>query len=209
MEILEKLFGNTLKVKLMRLFIFNPEESYTLEDATHRTRGVRDSVRSEIFHLEKSGLVKRVNFVKEFEVRGHSGEKELKRKKVGGWALDKKFRYLGALQNLLLDTSPAVSNQLLKRLKKAGRIKLVVVAGVFVQDYDNRIDLLLVGDRLNRASVDQTMRTVESEIGRELKYAVLETVDFKYRLGVSDKLIRDIFDYQHKILLDNMGMNYK
>lgn len=209
MEILEKLFGNTIKVKLMRLFIFNPEEAFTLEDATHRVKGVRDSVRSEISHLEKTGLVKKTNFVKDIEVRNRSGQKETERRKVAGFALDKKFRYLGALQNLLLDTSPAVSNQLLKRLKKAGRIKLVAVAGVFVQDYDNRIDLLLVGDRLNRASIDQTMRTVESEIGRELKYAVLETADFKYRIGVCDKLIRDIFDYQHRILLDNIGVNYK
>lgn len=209
METLEKLFGSSIKVKLMRLFIFNPGEAYTLEDTAHRTRGMRDSVRFEVALLEKIGLVKRVNFKKEIEFRNRQGQKELKRKKVGGFILDKKFRYLSALQNLLLDTSPAVSNQLLKRLKKSGRIKLVVVAGVFVQDYDNRIDLLIVGERLSRSSIDQTMRTVESEIGRELQYAILETTDFKYRLGVCDKLIRDIFDYQHRILLDNLGVSYK
>ncbi|MFA6536669.1 MAG: hypothetical protein WC250_02185 [Candidatus Paceibacterota bacterium] len=209
MEILERLFGHTIKVKLMRLFIFNPDEAFTLEDATHRVKGARDPVRSEIVGLEKTGLVKRTNFIKDVEVRNRKGEKESERRKVAGFTLDKRFRYLSALQNLLLDTSPAVSNQLLKRLKKSGRIKLVAVAGVFVQDYDNRIDLLVVGDRLNRVSIDQTMRTVESEIGRELKYAVLETADFKYRIGVCDKLIRDIFDYQHRILLDNIGVNYK
>ena len=209
METLEKLFGNTLKVKLMRLFIFNPEEAYTLEDASHRTKGVRNSVRSEISILGKTGLVRRVSFAKDVEFRNRKGEKETERRKVAGFALDKKFRHLAALQNLLLDTSPAVSNELLKRLKKAGRIKLVAVAGVFVQDYDNRIDLLVVGDRLNRVSIDQSMRTVESEIGRELKYAVLETADFKYRMGVCDKLVRDVFDYQHRILLDNIGVAYK
>ena len=34
-----------------------------------------------------------------------------------------------------------------------------------------------------------------AELGRELRYASFTTEDFKYRVGVYDRLIRDVFDF--------------
>jgi hypothetical protein len=52
---------------------------------------------------------------------------------------------------------------------------------------------------------------MEAEIGKELVFASFETADFHYRLGMYDKLIRDILDYPHQKLLDklNIGLNSK
>ena len=50
---------------------------------------------------------------------------------------------------------------------------------------------------------------VEAEIGKELTFASFETADFHYRLGMYDKLIRDILDYPHQKLLDKLNMNLK
>ena len=52
------------------------------------------------------------------------------------------------------------------------------------------------------------MAGIEAEVGKEIKYAILETDDFKYRLGVGDRLIRDIMDYPHDVALDKLGMFY-
>jgi hypothetical protein len=45
------------------------------------------------------------------------------------------------------------------------------------------------------------MRRLEAEIGAELVYAVFDTKEFIYRLNMYDKLVRDILDYPHEVLL--------
>ena len=75
-----------------------------------------------------------------------------------------------------------------------------------IQNWDNRIDLLIVGERLKKGKLERTIRSMESEIGRELKYSILDTTDFQYRYSIGDKLVRDVFDYQHQIVLDKLGI---
>ena len=50
------------------------------------------------------------------------------------------------------------------------------------------------------------MSSIEAELGKELRYAVFETPDFQYRLGIYDKLIRDIFDSEHQKIIDKLGI---
>jgi hypothetical protein len=38
-------------------------------------------------------------------------------------------------------------------------------------------------------------------LGKELAYAVFDTNDFKYRVSMYDKLLRDMFDYPHERLV--------
>ncbi len=49
--------------------------------------------------------------------------------------------------------------------------------------------------------IQKTISVLESELGRELSYAIFDTNDFKYRVSMYDKLIRDVFDYPHERLI--------
>src|SRR3989344_4479321 len=42
----------------------------------------------------------------------------------------------------------------------------------------------------------------ETAPGREIRYAVFSTPEFRYRLTIQDRLIRDTLDYPHLVLLD-------
>jgi hypothetical protein len=86
---------------------------------------------------------------------------------------------------------------------------MVIVSGVFIQDSDSRVDLLVVGDNLKSSAIERVVRTMEAEIGKELVFASFETADFHYRLGMYDKLIRDILDYPHQKLLDKLNISLK
>jgi hypothetical protein len=83
---------------------------------------------------------------------------------------------------------------------------MVIVSGVFIQNTDSRVDLLIVGDNLKRTAIDRIVKNMEAEIGKELIFASFETSDFHYRLGMYDKLVRDILDYPHQKLLDKIGL---
>jgi len=195
METLGKLFGNDTKVKLIKLFIFNPEEVLDLAVIKNRVQSDLGKVRKEMIGLEKAKLVKR----KHIQKRGG-------KKKLIAYSLNQQFQYLEQLQNFFLNSEQLQPKEIVRQLKRLGSVKLVLVAGVFIQDPESRIDLLIVGDRIRPAGLESTIRKLESEIGKELKYAYFTTQDFKYRLSMYDKLTRDIFDYPHKLVVDKLGV---
>jgi len=208
METLSKLFSGEARVKMMRLFLFNPELFFNLEQIVDKTRITAKEVEAEIEVLKKAGMIKgrkSIQFVS-FKKRGKVLEKK---RKITSWHLDPNFEYLVQLQNLLINSRPLRKEEILKRLSKVGKLKMVIVAGVFIQNPDSRVDLLIVGDNLKRGSIDRIVKTMEAEIGKELTFASFETADFHYRLGMYDKLIRDILDYPHQKLLDKLNINLK
>lgn len=205
MEILGKLFGSEAKVKIMRLFLFNSEQPFDLNEVVIKTKSNLKEVRKEIAELDKIGLIKKRIFFK--QINKKEGKKnEVIKKKSSGWILDKAFLFLSELKNLLINAQLIRRNDILKRLSNVGKLKAVFVAGVFIQDLDSRVDMLIVGDNLKKGSLENAIRTIESEIGRELNYSAFETADFLYRFGICDKLIRDILDYPHEKILDKIGV---
>ena len=208
METLAKLFSGEGRVKLMRLFLFNPEFSFSLEQMMDKAKISGKEVKLEIEVLEKAGMIKSKKTIQLVQLKKRGKVSEVKRKTTS-WHLDPDFEYLLPLQNLLINTRPLRKEEILKRLHNVGKLKMVIVAGVFIQNADSRVDLLIVGDNLRRGSIDRIVKTMEAEIGKELTFASFETADFHYRLGMYDKLIRDILDYPHQKLLDKLNLNLK
>jgi hypothetical protein len=207
-ETLEKIFGSAAKVKIMRLFLFNPTEIYDLKTITDRAKVTASIARREVNMMHRIGLIKKRSFSKEFEV-GKGKKKQIKRRRTTGWVIDNDFEYLKALQELLIQISPLRNNELLRRLSKIGRLKLIIVSGVFINNHDSRIDLLVVGDVIKKKTLENVIKTVESEIGREIRYTYFETADFQYRLGIYDKLIRDILEFPHEKILDKLDVSMR
>ncbi len=210
METLSKLFSGPERVKLMRLFLFNPELSFCLGQVISKAKISAKLAKAEIDVLEKAGMIHHKKSTQTMEVKRRGKTLEIK-KKVICWYLDPDFEYLSQMQNLLISSRPLRKEEILKRLHNVGKLKIVIVSGVFIQNPDSRVDLLIVGDNLKRGSIDRVVKTMEAEIGKELTFASFETADFHYRLGMYDKLIRDILDYPHQKLLDklNIGLNPK
>lgn len=207
MDILEKLFGNPARVKILRLFLFNEGENFENVRISKRARVSASHVRTETLMMEKIGLIKRRIFYIEV-TRGKGKNKKIVKKKVRGWTLDTKFKYLSALRNFLLTATPIGKNHIIKKLNTAGRLKLVVIAGAFLQDWDGAIDLLVVGDNMNETKLERAVREIESVVGRELRFALFSTQDFGYRMNIYDKLLRDMFDYPHQTVLNRLGSQY-
>jgi len=163
-------------------------------------------VRKELSLLNKIGIIKQITVTREISLKGKT--KKHKKKKVLVWRLEPSFVYRAALENLLINMIPLSSKRLVNRFDKVGRMKLIIVAGVFIQEWDHsRVDVLLVGDRIKASVAERAVRALEADIGRELRFALFETQDFLYRLGVCDRLIRDILEYPHERILDKLGVD--
>ena len=205
METLTALFGNQTKVKLLRQFLFNPTTPFLPKELAHRTACAPTVVRKELGVLTRAGIIKRKQVLKSIETR--IGDKiSFKKLRGEGYVLDDKFPYLDPLKNLLTVASLPLDDSLAKRFTNAGRIKLLIAAGIFIQQWDARVDLLIVGDELNMTKIEGVIKTIEAEIGKEIAYSAFETADFEYRLGIHDRLVKDILDYPHITLLDRLGI---
>lgn len=113
--------------------------------------------------------------------------------------------YIGELQALLLSTSGR-SEDIFKRLRHVGIIKLVVASGVFLGEWDGRVDLFVVADRIKEDRLRTSIKILESEMGREIRFALLSEQEFMYRLNMNDHLVRDVFDLPHRIILDRLDI---
>ena len=71
-----------------------------------------------------------------------------------------------------------------------------------MDDPSRPADMLVVADNLSESKVDSIVRRLEPSLGREIRYACFTTTEFRYRLAIQDRIIRDIIDYPHVILLD-------
>jgi hypothetical protein len=205
MEILAKLFGSSSRVKIIKLFLFNPTQGFSKLDVARRTKVSIAITRKEINMLEQIGMLKSCVFLPEV-IEGEEDEVKSKIKKTAGFMVNPSFEFLKQLQILLVHINPLRHDEILKRLNNVGKLKLVIVAGVFIQNFDSRLDILIVGEKIKTGMVDHALKYLESEIGKELRYAVFETDDFKYRLNIYDKLIRDVLDYPHQKIVNKIDM---
>lgn len=207
METLIALFGSETKVKILRLFLFNPTTPFFLKEIASRTQSLTRLAAKELRVLEKAEiLIKKRQISKDIQVSGKADKITTKKVNGIGYILNSKFPYLEPLKNLLTITSLQADESLAKRFTNAGRIKLFVVSGFFIQNWDARVDLLIVGDELNLAKIESVIKSIEAEIGKEISYSAFETQDFEYRVGIHDRLVRDILDYSHLTLLDRLGI---
>ena len=204
MDTLSKLFGGAAKVKMLKLFIFNPDEAFDTTYIADRTKESLGKVRRELSLLHKAGFIKKRTFFKTIE-NGRGGKPT--KRKTNGWTLDRKFVYLAPLRSFLISMNQFGPKHIASKLQRSGNMKLIIVSGVFIQEPDSRVDLLIVGDHLKKNVLDNAIRTIEAEMGKEIRYDVFETPDFQYRYGLYDKLIRDILDFPHKKMLDRIGIS--
>lgn len=188
---LSKLFDSPARIKLLRLFLFNPRTSYSLTEITTRARVTPLEARRELKLFESIALISRAT-----------------RGKGVRYIAVASFPYLEGLKSLLLNASSR-GEEIVRLLKGLGTMKLIILCGIFLNDWDGVIDVLIVGDKIKERALREHVKRLEAEIGKELRFAVLPTEEFLYRVNMSDKLMRDVLDYPHKIVLDKLNIGLK
>lgn len=76
-----------------------------------------------------------------------------------------------------------------------------------MRDAHRSLDMLIVGDKLDVGLLQKNIALLESEVGKELRYATFTTEEFMYRIKMYDKLIRDVFDFPHQKLINQIAIS--
>lgn len=198
LDILGKLFGSGTRVKIMKFFLLNQETGFAVADIANRLRVKPPFVRAEIKDLVAIG------FIKPKIITVVSVSKKNTKKKVSGFIANREFALNQPLRELLIESGGMHISDLGSRFAGTGKITLFVTSGIFMRDTDRMLDMMIAGDRLDRKMIEAEIKKLESEIGKELRYALFDTEEFMYRLKMYDKLIRDVLDYPHEKIVNKI-----
>lgn len=208
-QLLEKLFESTAKVKILRLFLRNPDSVFTLDDISRSTQLRSAQAKKEIKKLENCGFLKKK--IVSFKETGSAGLKTLKRKKTKikkklVYFVNQDFVLYKTLRDLIAVASQPSRKKLTEKVKRLGTVKLAVIAGIFTNNDNSRADLFIVGDNIKKKKLEKLLADIESETGKALNYVFMETNEFKYRMNMYDRFLRDILEFPHQKLVNKLGL---
>lgn len=194
-----------MRAKLLRVFVFSESSALTLIDASKRAGVPLRTAAEPLKFLEQLGILKRETL--SIMVKGNPSKKiSAGKQKVDAWILNPDFTYTRALSSFVHEVSPVRHNAVMQALRRGGKLATVILSGNFMGDPSRPTDLLVAVDAVNERRLEQAVRQLEPMFGREIRYAAFSTPEFRYRLTIQDRLIRDTLDYPHLVLLDKTRM---
>src|SRR3989338_3896629 len=123
--------------------------------------------------------------------------------------LNRQFQYMDELMDLVLKSSPEEKEKMTEGLLKLGRVKLAIATGIFLNKVNAEAiatDLFLVGDDISRRKLRSFLKSLEADVGKEVRYVVMEKEEFQYRMGMFDRFISVILEGPHEKLINRLGI---
>ena len=215
MTILEKIIGGPARLKVVRFFLQNPGRVVTSRELA-KTVQVQSSAASRELAFARS-----IDLVKNGSRIDISTSGKGKKRKVSGFVLSSDFAFFQPLHNLVIGASPVSREKMTQYFKSKKGVQLVALGGVFVRDTfakenilsnteisenDQRLDLLVVANKIKKNKIEPFIKKIELEVGKELVWALFSQREFEYRIGMHDKFLRDLFDYPHELLINKLGV---
>ena len=189
---IDALFGSKTRVKLLHLFLNNPGKAFYVREITRLIDEQINSVRRELSNMLEVGIITSKNTDNKlyYEINQR-------------YEFYVPFRAIFADQKVAsagnADSRAAAEWQ--KLAKKLAGARVIIAAGALVSGSASKVDLLIVGDVVNK-KVAVLVAAAEAAEGRELTYAMLTYDEFYYRLSVRDRFISDILTNKHEVLVD-------
>lgn len=120
------------------------------------------------------------------------------------YLINHRYKLLPGLQNYWNQHGQKYHDELFSAVKKLGDVKAAFLSGLFTANPNLPVDILLVG-RINLSKLAHFLKAVEKLMGQEINYSVMTVGEFLQRRDTFDKFIKDIFDYRHLVIVDELG----
>ena len=184
---LKRLFTSNARIKLLEVFLLNPDGEFFIRELTRRLDEQINSIRRELGNLKAMGLLR---------------SRFKNRKKF--YVINKHFVLFNELRSIMIKASSSLEN-IVKKLQKMGKIDLLVISGVFL-DKNSATDLFIVGEVDKQELEDFISREVEPK--RPIKMSVMSREDFIYRLKINDKFVQELVEDPENIIAVNKLEKY-
>lgn len=219
---LDKLFGSHTRVKLLKLFLLHHKQRYYIREIARNLSLQLNSVHRELVNLEEIGIIRsgaadpeETGLIETVEVSEEAKaddkktktKKEPKKEKVDKkfYQANKEFVFFNEIKALIVKSQIMYEKDFADKLKRLGKIKILVLTGFFVGNPDSDIDLLMVGD-FNKPKLLKLVKELEDELVREVNYSTMTDEEFAYRREIADIFLYNVLDGDKIIVLDEDGL---
>ena len=203
---LEKLFGSKTSVKILKLFLIHPLDKYYIRQLSRDLKLQLNSVRRELENLENFGILTS-------DLKDRDGEALPKVKKEPATGQEKKyyranpnFVLFDEIKALIVKAQILYEKDFVSKLQAIGKIKLLVLTGIFVNNPNSLVDILLVG-KVNKIKLVKLIKELEIELGKEINFTVFNSQEFKYRRDITDIFLYGILEGRRLIVIDEVGLS--
>lgn len=188
---IDALFGSKTRVKLLHLFLNNPNRAFYVREITRKIDEQINSVRRELANMLSIGIIKS-------ETSNNRLYYEINQE----YPHYKPLRDIFADDKLQSEAAAAVEvNDWHKRLKALGDVRVAIFSGSLVRGSDSDVDVLIAGN-VNKTQAKKFFKELEEDEGRPLNYTVMSYEDFYYRVSIKDRFVSSILNGKCSILLD-------
>ena len=207
---LEKLFGSNSRVKILKLFLLNPAEKFYIRQLSRNLKLQLNSVRRELENLEKFGILTS-DMKNEEEINGEREAVRASSSPAGGqekkyFRANPNFVLFDEIKALIVKAQILYEKDFVKKLNSIGKVKLLVLTGIFVNNPSTLIDILIVG-KINKPKLIKLIRELEDELGKEINFTVFDNQEFKYRRDITDIFLYGILDGRKLVVIDEVGLS--
>lgn len=188
---IDALFGSKTRVKLLHLFLNNPNRAFYVREITRKIDEQINSVRRELANMLSVGIIK-----------SDSSNNRLY------YEINQDYQHYEPLRAIFADShlqsevaASGEVNDWTKRLKPLGDVRVALFSGSLVRGSTSEVDVLLAGD-INKTQAKRFMKELEEEEGRSLNYTIMSYEEFYYRLSIKDRFITAITVGKFTVLQD-------
>ncbi len=182
---LSDLITSKTRVKLLNVFLSNPQEMLHVRECVRRTDEEINAVRRELIFLEKKGI-----FIRE------------PRANRVYYSFSKEYPFYFDLLKVGAKTV-GLGAEILKNRVKLGKVKYAMFSGEFVRrikkNPDN-VDLIVVGT-IVLPELSILVRTEEGRLGAEINYTAMTEDEFKFRKQRNDPFLTTILSGSRVMLI--------
>lgn len=195
---IDSLFGSKTRVKLLHLFLNNPEKSFYVREITRMIDEQINSVRRELANMVSVGIVQQDAIDNKLY-----------------YSVNEDYPYIKPLAAIFSDKNTedgigaASSVSWKDSLGRMRGLRLAIISGKLVVGSSSAVDLLLVGDDISAVTIKNLVKKIEKDRKIEINYAVISYDDFYYRMSVKDRFIMDIVRNKHSVLVDTENIMRK
>ena len=195
---IDSLFGSKTRVKLLHLFLNNPEKSFYVREITRMIDEQINSVRRELANMVSVGIVQQDAIDNKLY-----------------YSVNEDYPYIKPLAAIFSDKNTedgmgaASSVSWKDSLGRMRGLRLAIISGKLVVGSSSAVDLLLVGDDMSAVTIKNLVKKIEKDRKIEINYAVISYDDFYYRMSVKDRFMMDIVRNKHSVLVDTENIMRK
>jgi len=198
---LEQLFGSKIRVKLLRLFLANPNKRYYLRELARILGAQINSIRREVDNLASLGILKEILSAKIDVAEKDTKEDNIEKKY---FQADKDFPLFSELKALVLRAHLIIKNGILREIMDEGNIYYLVLTGLFVNSEDSSTDILIVG-KVKKERIEKIVNKFEKDLDRNINYTIMPKSEFNYRREITDRFLYDILESEKIVIIDRIS----